>query len=38
LGEVESLSHDPVLLRELLERCFEGGAVTPPTDDRYQVR
>ena len=38
LGEVESLSHDPILLRELLERCFEGGAVTPPTDDRYQVR
>lgn len=38
LGEVESLSHDPTLLRELLERRFAGGAVTPATDDRYRVQ
>jgi 5'-nucleotidase/UDP-sugar diphosphatase len=37
-GEVESLSHDPTLLRELLERRFAGGAVTPATDDRYRVQ
>ncbi len=38
LAEAESVTHDPILLRELLERRFEGDPVTPPTDDRYRVR
>jgi len=38
LAEAENVTHDPILLRELLERRFAGDPVTPPTDDRYRVR
>jgi len=38
LAEAASVTHDPILLRELLERRFEREAVTPPKDDRYRVR
>ena len=38
LAEAKSVTHAPILLRELLELRFEGDPVTPPTDDRYRVR
>jgi len=38
LSEAESVTHDRVFLRALLERRFKGGSLTPPTDNRYRVR
>jgi len=38
LAEAEGVTHDPIVLRELLELRVGKEAVTPPTDDRYQVR
>ena len=38
LAEAESVTHDQVYLRTILERRFNGGSLTPPTDNRYRVR
>jgi len=38
LAEAESVTHDQILLRTLLERRFKGEALVPPTDNRYRVR
>ena len=38
LAEAESVTHDQVYLRTILERRFDGGSLTPPTDNRYRVR
>ncbi|MDE0891124.1 MAG: bifunctional UDP-sugar hydrolase/5'-nucleotidase [Planctomycetota bacterium] len=38
LAEAESVTHDQIYLRTLLEQRFKGGSLTPPIDNRYRVR
>jgi 2',3'-cyclic-nucleotide 2'-phosphodiesterase (5'-nucleotidase family) len=38
LAEAESVTHDQIYLRTLLEQRFNGGALAPPIDNRYRVR